>query len=80
MEKEGSLGRAFSAGRKLLSSIAQSSIYLSIAGDFGYPAALLQLIKTRPGLRAVIEEPSQCRFERRFTSGRSLRMVHQTRS
>lgn len=59
MEKESSLGRALSAGHKLLSSIAQSSIYLSIVGDFGYPAALHQLIKTRPGLRAVIEEPSQ---------------------
>jgi hypothetical protein len=59
MEKDNSVGRVLSSGRKLLSSIAQSSIYLSLAGDFGYPAALLQLIKTRPRLRAVIEEPSQ---------------------
>lgn len=58
MEKENSHGRVFSACRKLFSSIAQSSVFLSIAGDFGYPAALLQLIKTRPGLRAGIEEPS----------------------
>lgn len=58
MEKENSLGRVFSVGHKLFSSIAQSSAYLSIAGDLGHPAALRQLIKTRPGLRAEIKNPS----------------------
>ncbi|MEW7996168.1 MAG: DUF6685 family protein [Candidatus Thiodiazotropha endolucinida] len=45
---ERSLNHVVSAGRNL---------FLSIAGNFGYPAALFQLIKTQPGIRVEIEAP-----------------------